>query len=275
MHGFTRHVGASLVLIAAAACSSNSGTGGTGASSVDIRLTDAPSDDFQSATIFVSQVSLQPSGVNASAVIISSTKTSFDLLTLQDGVTAELGSASVPSGSFSQVRLIVDSARVVLKGGNTFSDGTNTAVLKVPSGSESGLKVNFSSPVSVTAGQTVLVVDFDLSQSFVFQGPPSHPNGVLLKPVLHATAINVAASISGTITPASSGAEVFAISGTDTVQTAFANTTTGAYTLSFLPPGNYVVAASATGFQVSLSASVTLGNSQNMTGVNLVLLLVP
>src|SRR5487761_2092276 len=127
MHGFTRHVGASLVLIAAAACSSNSGTGGTGASSVDIRLTDAPSDDFQSATIFVSQVSLQPSGVNASAVIISSTKTSFDLLTLQDGVTAELGSASVPSGSFSQVRLIVDSARVVLKSGNTFSDGTNTA----------------------------------------------------------------------------------------------------------------------------------------------------
>ena len=272
MHSFTRYVGVGLLLIAAACGSDTTGTGGSTSGTVDIRLTDAPSDDFQSATIFVSQVSVQPSDANASAVIVSNTKASFDLLTLQNGVTAELGQNSVPTGSYSQVRLIVDSARVVLKSGNTFSDGSTTAILKVPSGSESGLKVNFSGPVAVTSGQTVLMVDFDLSQSFVFQGPPSRPNSVLLKPVIHATALNVAASISGTVTPLTSAAQVFAISGTDTVQTAFANATTGAYTLSFLPPGTYVVAAKATGFQVTLSAAITLGNSQNMTGVNLLLL---
>jgi hypothetical protein len=32
-----------------------------------------------------------------------------------------------------------------------------------------------------------------------------------------------------------------------------------------------VVAANATGFQVVLSASITLGTSQNLTGVNLLL----
>jgi len=271
MRSRIRYIGAALVLVAAA-CSSDSSTGGSGTGTVEIRLTDAPSDDFQSATIFVSQVSLQPGDANASAVVVSSTKASFDLLTLQNGVTAELGQNSVPTGTYSQIRMIVDSARVVLKSGNTFSDGSTTAILKVPSGSESGLKINFSTPISVTAGQTVLLVDFDLSQSFVFQGPRSHPNSVLLKPVVHATALNVAASISGTITPATSAAAVYAISGTDTVQTTFANTTTGAYVLSGLPPGTYVVAAKATGFQVSVSASTVLTNAENLTGIDLVLL---
>jgi Domain of unknown function (DUF4382)/Carboxypeptidase regulatory-like domain len=270
MHGITRYVGAGLLLLMAAACSSD-GTGGSTTGMVEVRLTDAPSDEFQSATIFVSQVALQPSDAAASVVIVSNTKAAFDLLTLQDGVTAELANTSVPTGSYSQIRLIVDSARVVLKNGNTFANGTTTATLKVPSGSESGLKVNFSGPVLVTTGQTVLIIDFDLSQSFVFQGPRTHPNSVLLKPVLHATALNVAASISGTITPLTSAAAVYAIAGTDTVQTTFADATTGAYTLSFLPPGTYVVAARATGFQVSVSASVTLGNSQILTGVNLLL----
>ena len=274
MRRFVHYASAGLIL-AAAACSSDTsgstGITGSGTGSVDIRLTDAPSDDFDSAIIFVSQVALLPGDGSGGAVIVSNAKTSFDLLTLQNGVTAELGQNTIPTGSYGQVRVIVDSARVVLKNGNTFSDGSTTAILKVPSGSESGLKVNFGTPVQVTAGQTVLLVDFDLSRSFVFQGPPSRPNSVLLKPVIHATAMDVAASISGTITPLTSGAAVFAISGTDTVQTTFANSTTGTYTLAFLPPGSYIVAAKATGFQVALTAPITLGNSQVLTGVNLLL----
>ena len=73
------------------------------------------------------------------------------------------------------------------------------------------------------------------------------------------------------MTPLTSGATVYAISGTDTVQTTFANATTGTYTLSFLPPGKYVVAAKATGFQVAVSGGLRFGNSQTLTGVNLLL----
>lgn len=270
MKGILRLLSPLLALAGAVACSNDSGPSGTG--TVEVRLTDAPSDYFESATIFVSQVTVKGSGASASDQVISNTKASYDLLTLQNGITTSLGSAAIPTGTYSQVRLLVDSARVVLKAGNTFSDGTTTAKLTVPSGSQTGLKVNLSPPVTVTAGQTVLLIDFDISQSFVFQGPPNHPNSVSFKPVLHATAMDVAASISGTITPANSNATVYAIAGTDTVQTTSANTTTGAYTLSFLPPGNYVVAATATGFQVSVSAALTLGNAQNLTGVNLVLL---
>jgi len=258
-----------LLALAAAACSDNTGASGTG--TVVVRLSDAPSDDLQSATIYVSQVTVKGSGVSADEQVISNTKASYDLLTLQNGITATLGSATVPTGSYSQIRLLVDSARVVLKTGHTFADGSTTAKLSVPSGSESGLKVNLSPTVTVTSGQTVLLIDFDISQSFVFQGPHDHPNSVSFKPVLHATATDVAASISGTVTPLAVNAAVYAIQGTDTAATAFPSATTGAYTLRFLAPGTYTVAVKATGFQIALNAGVTVGNAEAKTGVNFVL----
>ena len=258
-----------LPLLAALACGDGSGPEGTG--TVSVRIADAPSDDFQTAVVYISEISIKGSGTGATDQVITSAKQSFDLLTLQGGVTASAGSASVPTGTYSQIRLVVDSARVTLKSGHTFADGSTTAKLDVPSGSQTGIKVNFSPPVEVVEGETVLLVDFDLSQSFVFQGPHDHPNSVSFKPVIHATALDVAASISGTVTPVTANATVYAIQGTDTAATAFPNATTGAYTLRFLAPGTYVVAAKATGFQVAVSAAVTLGNAEAKTGVNLVL----
>jgi hypothetical protein len=273
MKGMLRNLTPMLMLMGAIACSDETGTSGTG--TVVVRLTDAPSDNLESAVVFISEVSVKGGDASASDHVISSTKASFDLLTLQNGVMATLATATVPTGSYSQVRLLVDSARVVLKAGHTFADGSTTAKLTVPSGSETGLKVNFSPPVNVTEGQTVLLVDFDVSQSFVFQGPPDHPNSVSFKPVLHATAQDVAASISGTVTPVTANATVYAIAGTDTAATAFPNATTGAFTLQFLAPGTYVVAAKATGFAIAVSAAVSLGNAEAKTGINLVLVPAP
>jgi uncharacterized protein DUF4382/carboxypeptidase family protein len=264
--GIFRYVTPLLTVLGAAACSDPSDTG-----TVTVRLSDAPSDDLQSATVYISEVTVQGSGASAEEEVISSTKASFDLLTLQGGVTAALGTAEVPSGTYHQIRLLVDSARVVLKAGHTFTDGTNTAKLTVPSGSQTGIKVNISPPIQVTSGETVLVVDFDVSQSFVFQGPHDHPNSISFKPVIHATAIDVAASISGTVTPLAVNAAVYAIQGTDTAATAFPSATTGAYTLRFLAPGSYTVAVKATGFQIAISAGVTVGNAEAKTGVNFVL----
>jgi len=256
-----------------AACAAGS-TDGSARGTVTVRLTDAPDDDFESAVIYVSEVSLIGSGTSASGTVISSAEASYDLLTLQNGVTATIGSASVTTGAYSQVRLLVDSARVVLKAGKTFADGSSSALLQVPSGSQTGIKVNLAPPVTVIESETVLVVDFDIGRSFVFQGPPGSPNGVLFKPVLHATALDVAASISGTVTPATE-ATIYAIAGTDTVQTAYSDPATGTYTLRFLAPGSYVVAAAATGFQIALSGTITVGDNETRTGVNLTLLVAP
>src|SRR5207253_2424919 len=86
--------------------------------------------------------------------------------------------AEPPAGDYTQLRLVVDQATITLVPGVTFRDGSSSQALKVPSGAQSGIKVNFAGPLHIEPGATNLVVDFDVSQSFVFRGDPSHPNGV-------------------------------------------------------------------------------------------------
>jgi hypothetical protein len=252
--------------IALAAC------GDGGASSADmgtltLRLADAPGEEVESATIWVSGVSVV--GDNGHEVISTDTA-SYELLDLQHGVTAYLGSAEIPVGSYNQLRLIVDSARVTLKDPVTFTSGSNSSLMKVPSGSTSGLKVNLGN-VTVVPGETVLLVDFDVSRSFVFQGPPGGPKSASFKPVIHATVMDVAGSISGAVEPASSKAGLYATLGVDTVATAAADSLTGVYTLRFLAPGMYTVSANAVGYQNAVVDSVVVGNAQAVTGVDFTL----
>ena len=232
-------------------------------------MTDSPIADVQSATVWVSRVYLIGGGDSTGAkYTITSTPASYDLLSLQGGVTAALGTATIPTGSYSQMRFVVDSARITLAGGLTFPGGSATTTLTVPSGMQTGIKVTFDTPVQVTPGQTVLVADFDVSQSFVLTGPSTAPTGAIFKPVIHATSDNVAASIAGTVTPASSHARLYAIFATsgDTVATALADTTSGAYKLWFLAPGAYTVTAVGAG--LNASKTLTLRDSEDTTGVN-------
>ncbi len=251
-----------VALFALAACNEGPQLG-----QVSMLLADAPNPGIASATVWISRVYLV--GGNA-PVDISTTPAQYDLLSLQGGVTAALGSALIPVGAYEQLRLVVDSARITLAGSATFSDGSNTRALKVPSGMQSGIKVNFGGPVHVAPGQTTLVVDFDASRSFVFTGAGPSPNGALFKPVLHATSRDLAGSVSGMVSPDTAHAHLFAIAGAaDTVASAAADAA-GAYTLMFLPPGSYTIAAAATRF-ANATQSVTVGAAQHVTGVNFTL----
>jgi Domain of unknown function (DUF4382) len=242
-------------------------TSGNQVGTLTVRLADAPGEEIESAVIWTSGVSV----VGADGIQVISTDTAtYDLLALQGGVTAALGSAEIPVGTYNQLRLMVDSAQVTLKSPITFTSGSPTASLKVPSGSESGLKVNLDS-VEVIPGETVLLVDFDVSRSFVFQGPPGGPKSASFKPVIHATVMNVAGSIAGTVQPIAARAGLFAIQGTDTIATAAADTLTGAYVLRYLAPGTYSVLARATGYQDGIVNGVLVGNSQDVTGVDFTL----
>lgn len=259
-----------VLALALVACNGDNGPSDTGI--LTLRITDAPGEEIESAVIYVSQVYLTPgSEENGERVVISDTPASYDLLALQGGVTALLGSEEIPVGSYEQLRMVVDSARVTLVPPVLFEDGTNTALLKVPSGGTSGLKVNLSGPIEIVPGETIWVVDFDVGQSFVFQGPPGGPKSVHFKPVIHATAVDVAGSISGTVTPASSNATVYAIVGADTIATTTADGTTGAFTLAFLAPGAYTVLARAVGFQDGTQGPIVVGPGQAVIEVNFTL----
>jgi hypothetical protein len=253
--------------LAVVACT-DGGTSNAAMGTLTVRLADAPGEEIESAVIWVSGVSVI--GTDGASHVISTDTASYDLLDLQHGVTAYLGSAEIPTGTYNQMRLLVDSARVTLKSPVIFTSGSPTASLKVPSGSTSGLKVNLGN-VSVVPGETVLLVDFDVSRSFVFQGPPGGPKSASFKPVIHATVMDVAGSIAGTVQPAASKAGLYAIQGLDTIATASADSLTGAYVIRYLAPGMYKVLARAVGYQLGVRDSVLVGNSQAVTGVDFTL----
>lgn len=256
-------------LTLAAGLAACEGGAGPQMSHVFVRLTDAPAPALASAQVWISKVYLVGSDGTSRFTITTGPSTKYDLLDFQGGVTALLGDITIPAGDYDQLRMIVDSARVTLANGVLFSDGTDSRAMKVPSGPQTGLKVEFGGPVHIAPGQTSLVVDFDVARSFVFLGPSASPNGALFKPVLHGTVSDQAGSISGTSSPAAALGMLFAINGPDTVATASADPGTGTYVLQFLPPGTYTVADSSTVTgHVAPSQTVTVGVAQHVSGVN-------
>lgn len=162
---------------------------------VQIQLTDAPAGAIESAEVWISRVYLQGGGGDGDEdggrfdlFDDADNPRHYDLLTLQDGIVADLTEEmEVPEGTYSQLRLVVDSAVVTLTPLYEFTDGTREAVLKVPSGSSSGIKVQLERSVEVEEGElTVVLVDFDVEDNFVLQGGGQGTviNGVIFTPTL-------------------------------------------------------------------------------------------
>jgi hypothetical protein len=159
---------------------------GGGNAEVRVMLTDAPSDSIASAKVTISRVYLVGNDDGSVDIpLASGTPVTYDLLDLRNGIEALLGDHLVPAATYGQLRLIVDSAEVTLVDGLTFSDGTSTKALTVPSGAQTGIKVQLASPITADAGElTIVTVDFDVNDNFVLQGPAGAPNGVIFTPVL-------------------------------------------------------------------------------------------
>lgn len=165
-------------------------------SSLSFSITDAPVEDAKNVFITVESLSLLDSN-GAWLTIPLKTTSEIDLLHYQDGLTAPLAALSqVPLGTYSQTRLILSESsppRLVDLTGVEHS-------LKVPSGSESGLKINV--PISVESGVAKsMVIDFDLRKSIKLAGNENNPNSkYILKPVLRLIDPLAAGSLSGTVT---------------------------------------------------------------------------
>lgn len=183
---------ASGVTVAALAVLTACGSNATGPQTSQFRvlLTDAPSAMLDTADVWISRVYLeggggsQPDTANADSTATDtaaagrvdlyndpSKPLEYDLLTLQDSVKADVtGLIPVDAGTYQGLLFVVDSARVVLKSGYTFQNGTDSAVLKVPSGATNGIKVKLSDIIAANAGQTTTVtVDLNVDSNFVIQ----------------------------------------------------------------------------------------------------------
>ena len=237
---------AALLPLALAACG---GGGSDGASStpsgtLHVAITDAPSCGFDHVYVTVSKVR-----VNASAqagdndagwtTVALPAPQKIDLLSLTNGVLADLGQSALPAGEYQQVRLVLAS-----NAGNTIANsvvpsGGTEQPLDTPSATQSGYKS--IQPFTVQPNTLVdLVLDFNACKSVVTRGNGSYA----LKPVVTATPTTVSGQIAGYVARAQAGATVYAEQGGKVVKGTLADST-GKFVLSPLiqssTQGNYDV----------------------------------
>jgi hypothetical protein len=267
------------------ACDSPMSTSGD--ARVTVLLTDAPHEYLDAAVVNIGRIELLP--VDGPPVVITTDGGTYDLLQLQDGVTAALGTATIEAGRYLEMRLIVTDASLTLADPYTYTDGSTTRSIHVPSGASSGIKIKLSSAdgesgegVEIRPGETTLVVDFDVSQNFVMQGNANTPAGIqgfLFTPVLRAVVDDVAGSIAGTVTApegvATEGLSVVAVregAAEDDVPATTLVKEDGTFRVHFLAPGTYNVTVSGVpeGHTVN-TVQVTVGDAQHVTDVELVI----
>jgi hypothetical protein len=192
-------------------CSESTSPLPKGSGRLIVRLTDAPfpTSEVKSVDIFVVKVNARTADVDEEEAnenlddessssggwkTIGEPNQSFDLLSLRNGHTATIGEAVLPAGTYNGFRLVIDQGQssVTLNSGMKL-DGGSTPGIKFPSAAQSGIKIVLAEPVEIKEGtETDLVVDFDVENSFVMRGNTIDKNGLLFKPVIHASITNLA-----------------------------------------------------------------------------------
>lgn len=218
---------------------------------LNIRLTDAPGD-YEEVNIDIREVKVNSSdgegedgwkSLDVSAGV-------YNLLELTNGLDTLLGTADLPAGKISQVRLVLGSENTIMDDGQIYE-------LKTPSAQQSGLKVKVNADLVEGITYTILL-DFDVARSVVKTGAPDK---YILKPVVRAIAEATAGAIKGTLSNPAASAAVYAIVEADTVGTTFTNDA-GMFTIKGLPAGSYTISFSpAEGFVINdmEGVEVTIG----------------
>ncbi len=252
-----RIVGFLLLSFVWLACSENNQT----TSRLEVKLTDAPGD-YEEVNIDIQSVEIHTdSGSQTSGWTTLDVKSGvYNILELTNGLDTLLASADLPSGHISQIRLI-------LGANNSLKVGGETKPLSTPSAQQSGLKLNLDTDLVEGITYTI-TLDFDAARSIVKKGN----GGYILKPVIRALETATSSSIKGIVTPMAAAPAVFAISGADTVATAYTDTTTGKFILRSIPAGTYTVSFDPkTGYKglQKESVSVTLGSVTDLGTVTI------
>ena len=251
----TLRMGCLAVAVGAGLSACGGGGGGGGPTGVaQFRLTDAPVCSNVSSVV-VTITGIELIGASGTYDLTLSQPVQKDLTQLVNGVSINLGSISVPAGTYQQVRLILASNPPSGPYANYVTVGTGSSAqtypLFTPSAQQSGLKVNGQFTVAAN-GQVNLTMDFNACRSVVLAG---NSGKYLLKPVINLLDDDSSGSISGTLSSAAdAGAVVMAEDAQghilrSTVAMADSSGTTASFTLAPIPaasgPYNVVIAPPA------------------------------
>lgn len=274
-----------------AACGGGGGDGGDKSPTGRLKLsvTDAPVDHAQAVVVQFRAVEFKPAGGSPVLHELRNaqnqpTTQQVDLLAMQNGRAAVLvNDVVLPAGQYEWIRLLVDNQPNV-RDSYIMIEG-NECELRVPSGDESGLKMNrgFTLPAD---GSIALTVDFDLRKSV--HAPPGQRSDIpempctqayMLRPTLRLVQDSEVGAIAGTVNPLLFAAPtckpmvyVFADGANPAGSTipddqdalepnptvmAKPDALTGAYRAMFLPQGNYTVAFTCSADDMAADDSAT------------------
>jgi hypothetical protein len=195
-------VTAGAVMLATSACGDSPMATQNGR--LTLLLTDAPGD-FKKAVVTVSEIYLQGAG---GRVVLLDQPVTTDLLTLANSTAELVKDATVPAGSYQELRFVVTGGYIEVDNGggasSIYASAPNyaglpagaqvTGELQMPSFAQSGIKVKLPGDGGVTLGseQKVVLVDFDVSRSF---GRAAGNSGRwVMSPVLEATEFSASGS---------------------------------------------------------------------------------
>ncbi len=255
-----------LCMFFAACDSDNVSAPSNGQGTLILRLTDSPFpiDLVAEANVTITKIDARnDSAVTGNPFIVLAEDTlSFNLLDLQNGVTATLVETDVPPGNYDLLRLFVSEANVVLKDSTAFD-------LKVPSGAQTGIKIFVQPAIQVIGDLSAeLLLDFDVSKSFIVKGNPNTPAGILgfnFKPVIRAVNQSLAGTLAGSVSDANATIlpEAMVWVEQDSIVSTVFTDDVGAYTIMGLPAGDYTVHATKSNHDtVSVSGiSIVAGNA--------------
>lgn len=201
-----------LALVGAACSDSTTGNATNG--KITVLLTDAPGD-VKTAVVTISQIYLQGSSEGddaGSRVILRDVPVTTDLLTLANSTAELVKDKPVPAGTYHQLRFVVTGGYIEVENGDGSTSiyasspdyaglpaGAKVAgSLQMPSFAQSGMKVKLpNGGVSLNQEATVVVVDFDVKQSF---GKEAGASGKwVMSPVLLATELGFSGSLKVTL----------------------------------------------------------------------------
>ncbi|TKD62564.1 DUF4382 domain-containing protein [Flavobacterium sp. ASW18X] len=196
-----------------------------------------------------------------------------NLLDLTNGTTELLADIEVPVGTYDLVRIYVKGVNVVLTDGRVFD-------LKVPSGEQTGIKVFIKQGLTVNGGlSSDLLLDFDVSRSFVAKGNINSVNGINgfnFKPVIKASNLSTAGTLFGNVsslveeqTTLLEGAQISIITA-DTLNTSGFTDSEGNYKIMGLEAGMYKVLAELEGYMPSDTLEVSI-SAANLTQQDFIL----
>ncbi len=229
---------------------------------LSIKLTDAPFPhelvSEANVTIFKVEARQKDSEDETGFLTLMEDEIEINLLELTNGVTETLVDTDIPVGSYDLIRVYVKGVNVVMTEGETYE-------LDVPSGEQTGIKVFIDPALEVVGGlSNDLLLDFDVSRSFVPKGNYPDYNGFNFKPVIRASNLSTAGTLQGKITTpdadteiAVDGASVTVYDG-DTEITATASGSDGGYAIMGLPAGVYSVVVTKEGFMNSENTEVEI-----------------